>query len=29
VAAKWRHMFNGNAGNMPLLVRAVVRKRWG
>src|SRR6266511_2089146 len=29
LAAKWRHMFNGNAGNMPLVVRAVVGKGWG
>jgi pyruvate dehydrogenase E1 component beta subunit len=29
LAAKWRYMFNGNAGNMPLVVRAVVGKGWG
>jgi acetoin:2,6-dichlorophenolindophenol oxidoreductase subunit beta len=29
LAAKWRYMFNGRAGNMPLVVRAVVGKGWG
>src|SRR6266478_4492524 len=29
LAAKWRYMFNGNAGNMPIVIRAVVGKGWG
>ena len=29
LAAKWRYMFNGNAGNMPIVVRAVIGKGWG
>src|SRR5438105_371039 len=29
LAAKWRYMFNGRAGNMPIVVRAVVGKGWG
>jgi acetoin:2,6-dichlorophenolindophenol oxidoreductase subunit beta len=29
LAAKWRYMFNGRAGNMPLVVRAVVGRGWG
>lgn len=29
LAAKWRYMFNGRAGNLPLTVRAVIGKGWG
>jgi pyruvate/2-oxoglutarate/acetoin dehydrogenase E1 component len=29
LAAKWRYMFNGQAGDMPLVVRVVVGKGWG
>ena len=29
LAAKWKYMYAGNAGNMPLVVRAVVGKGWG
>ena len=29
LAAKWRYMFNGRAGNMPVVVRAVIGKGWG
>jgi pyruvate dehydrogenase E1 component beta subunit len=29
LAAKWRYMFNGRAGNMPLVVRIVVGRGWG
>jgi acetoin:2,6-dichlorophenolindophenol oxidoreductase subunit beta len=29
LAAKWRYMFHGRAGNMPLVVRIVVGKGWG
>src|SRR5258708_35995022 len=29
LAAKWRYMFNGQAGNMPLVVRIVVGRGWG
>ncbi|MDA0746848.1 MAG: alpha-ketoacid dehydrogenase subunit beta [bacterium] len=28
-AAKWRYMFGGNGGSVPLTVRAVVGKGWG
>ncbi len=28
-AAKWRYMFGGNGGHMPLTVRAIVGKGWG
>lgn len=29
LAAKWRYMFAGRAGNVPIVVRAVVGKGWG
>ncbi len=29
LAAKWKYMYAGNAGNMPLVVRAVVGRGWG
>jgi pyruvate/2-oxoglutarate/acetoin dehydrogenase E1 component len=29
LAAKWKYMYANNAGNMPLVVRAVVGKGWG
>jgi pyruvate/2-oxoglutarate/acetoin dehydrogenase E1 component len=29
LAAKWRYMFNGEAGDMPVVVRMVVGKGWG
>ncbi|MDP3561072.1 MAG: transketolase C-terminal domain-containing protein [Legionellaceae bacterium] len=29
LAAKWKYMYAGNAGNMPLVVRTVVGKGWG
>lgn len=29
LAAKWRYMFDGNAGNAPVVVRAVIGKGWG
>jgi acetoin:2,6-dichlorophenolindophenol oxidoreductase subunit beta len=29
LAAKWRYMFNGQAGDMPLVVRIVVGRGWG
>lgn len=29
LAAKWRYMFNGRAGDMPLVVRTVIGKGWG
>lgn len=29
LAAKWRYMFGGNAGRMPLAVRAVIGRGWG
>ena len=29
VAAKWRYMFGGNAGNAPIVIRAVIGKGWG
>ncbi|HTV28832.1 MAG TPA: transketolase C-terminal domain-containing protein [Xanthobacteraceae bacterium] len=29
LAAKWRYMFNGRAGNVPIVVRAVIGKGWG
>ncbi|MFI4987727.1 MAG: alpha-ketoacid dehydrogenase subunit beta [Alphaproteobacteria bacterium] len=29
LAAKWRYMFGGRAGAMPLVVRAVVGRGWG
>jgi len=29
LAAKWRYMFMGRAGNVPIVVRAVIGKGWG
>jgi pyruvate/2-oxoglutarate/acetoin dehydrogenase E1 component len=29
LAAKWRYMFNGAAGTVPIVVRAVIGKGWG
>lgn len=29
LAAKWRYMFDGKAGNVPIVVRAVIGKGWG
>jgi pyruvate/2-oxoglutarate/acetoin dehydrogenase E1 component len=29
LAAKWKYMYGGNAGSMPLVVRGVVGKGWG
>ncbi|GEO40318.1 acetoin dehydrogenase [Skermanella aerolata] len=29
LAAKWRYMYGGNAGSVPVVVRAVVGKGWG
>jgi pyruvate dehydrogenase E1 component beta subunit len=29
LAAKWRYMFHGRAGNLPMVVRAVIGKGWG
>ena len=29
LAAKWRYMFAGQAGNVPIVVRAIVGKGWG
>jgi pyruvate dehydrogenase E1 component beta subunit len=29
LAAKWRYMFDGNAGTVPIVVRAVIGKGWG
>jgi pyruvate/2-oxoglutarate/acetoin dehydrogenase E1 component len=29
LAAKWRYMFGGQAGSLPLVVRAVIGKGWG
>jgi pyruvate/2-oxoglutarate/acetoin dehydrogenase E1 component len=29
LAAKWRYMFAGRAGNVPIVVRAVIGKGWG
>lgn len=29
LAAKWRYMFNGRAGNVPIVVRAIIGKGWG
>ncbi len=29
LAAKWRYMFAGNVGNVPIVVRAVIGKGWG
>jgi len=29
LAAKWKYMYGGNAGNVPIVIRAVVGKGWG
>jgi acetoin:2,6-dichlorophenolindophenol oxidoreductase subunit beta len=29
LAAKWRYMFGGNTGHVPIVVRAVIGKGWG
>jgi len=29
LAAKWKYMFGGNAGTVPIVVRAVIGKGWG
>lgn len=29
LAAKWKYMYGGNAGSVPIVVRAVVGKGWG
>ena len=29
LAAKWRYMYGGNAGNVPIVVRAIIGKGWG
>jgi acetoin:2,6-dichlorophenolindophenol oxidoreductase subunit beta len=29
LAAKWKYMYGGNAGSMPIVVRAVIGKGWG
>lgn len=29
LAAKWRYMYGGNAGSVPVVVRAVIGKGWG
>ena len=29
LAAKWRYMYGGNAGSLPIVIRAVVGKGWG
>jgi len=29
LAAKWRYMFDGRAGDVPIVVRAVIGKGWG
>lgn len=29
LAAKWKYMYGGNAGNVPIVVRAVIGKGWG
>lgn len=29
LAAKWKYMYGGNAGEVPILVRAVIGKGWG
>lgn len=29
LAAKWRYMFDGKAGNVPIVVRAIIGKGWG
>jgi len=29
LASKWKYMYGGNAGNMPVVVRAIIGKGWG
>src|SRR4051812_49224749 len=29
LAAKWKYMYGGNAGSVPIVVRAVIGKGWG
>ena len=29
LAAKWNYMFGGNAGNVPIVIRAIVGRGWG
>lgn len=29
LAAKWKYMYGGNAGSMPVVVRAIIGKGWG
>jgi acetoin:2,6-dichlorophenolindophenol oxidoreductase subunit beta len=29
LAAKWKYMYGGNAGNVPIVVRGVIGKGWG
>lgn len=29
LAAKWRYMFGGNAGNVPIVVRGIIGRGWG
>lgn len=29
LASKWRYMFGGNAGNVPIVVRGIIGKGWG
>ncbi len=29
LAAKWKYMYGGNAGNVPIVVRAIIGRGWG
>lgn len=29
LASKWRYMYGGNAGNVPIVVRAIIGRGWG
>lgn len=29
VSAKWNYMFNGNAGTLPIIIRAIIGRGWG
>ena len=29
LGAKWRYMFGGNAGNVPIVIRAIIGRGWG
>lgn len=29
LAAKWRYMFGGNAGDVPIVIRAIIGRGWG